>query len=89
MFIVAKCPGIQAHVPAVSQLTQNSTYVPEVYKLCQAWAWSSTRSLKENLVDVLEPALDTILDTKTILEPIFIVCHTVLLHLPQTLTSKF
>ena len=64
----------------MSRLAQNSTYVLEFYKPCQAWAWSSnnsTCSLKEYLVDVLEPALDTILNTKTILELIFIMCHTV------------
>ena len=45
-------------------------------KPCQAWAWSSndsTCSLKENLVDVLE----LFLNTKTILELIFVACHTV------------
>ena len=84
-------PRIQAHVPAVSWLTQNSTYVPEFYKPCQAWAWSSndsTCSLKENLMDVLEPTLDTILNTKAILELIFIVCHDTHLKLwPQILAE--
>ena len=51
----------------MSWLTQNSIYVQNFF--CEFY--------KVNLVHVgvLEPALDTILNTKTILELIFIVCH--------------